>query len=121
MDAMGHVAHWVVTRYRRSRRRVATAVLLAFSLLMGYYVIFDKDGVAAYVQKKHQAQEQQQQIQLLQQENQRLAEHDQRLKNDPDAIEHEARKQLHYTHSGEVIYTLPEAPHSAPPSAKPAK
>ena len=31
------------------------------------------------------------------------------LKSDPDAIEREAREELHYAKPGEVIYTLPAA------------
>jgi cell division protein FtsB len=31
------------------------------------------------------------------------------LQNDPGAIEHQAREELHYTRAGEVIYTLPAA------------
>jgi cell division protein FtsB len=33
-----------------------------------------------------------------------------RLQSDPNAIEHQAREELHYTRPGEVIYTLPDAP-----------
>jgi cell division protein FtsB len=29
------------------------------------------------------------------------------LQEDPDAIEHQAREELHYTRPGEVIVTLP--------------
>jgi cell division protein FtsB len=29
------------------------------------------------------------------------------MQNDPNAIEHQAREELHYTRPGEVIYTLP--------------
>jgi len=46
-------------------------------------------------------------MQQLQTENQQLREHVDRLQNDPSAIEHEAREELHYTRAGEVIYTLP--------------
>ncbi len=105
----------------RSRGRIATVVLVSLSLVIAYFVIFDKDGLASYEQKKHEAQALQQQIDALQQQNQQMATHNQRLKNDPDTIEHEAREQLHYTRSGEVIYTLPEAPHSDPATHKPAK
>lgn len=105
----------------RSRGRIATVVLVAFSLFIAYFVIFDKDGLASYEQKKHQAQVLQQQIDALQQQNLQMALHNQRLKNDPDTIEHEAREQLHYTRPGEVIYTLPEAPHSDPATQKPTK
>jgi cell division protein FtsB len=33
-----------------------------------------------------------------------------RLQNDPGAIEHQAREELHYTRPGEVIVTLPDQP-----------
>jgi cell division protein FtsB len=36
-----------------------------------------------------------------------LKGHVDRLQNDPNAIEHQAREELHYTRPGEVIYTLP--------------
>lgn len=118
---VGATTHPAAAMLFRSRGRVATIIMLALSLVIGYFVIFDHDGLAAYEQKKHQALELQQQIQTLQQENQRMAAHNDRLKNDPDTIEHEAREQLHYTRAGEVIYTLPEAPHAENASAKTAK
>ena len=43
----------------------------------------------------------------LQKENEQLKGHVERLKSDPNAIEHQAREELHYTRPGEVIYTLP--------------
>jgi cell division protein FtsB len=55
----------------------------------------------------------------LQQENGRLREHVDQLQNDPAAIEHQAREELHYTRSGEVIYTLPAAPQAA--ASRPAE
>jgi cell division protein FtsB len=48
-----------------------------------------------------------QQMQDLQRENDLLTEHVGRLQSDPNAIEHQAREELHYTRPGEVIYTLP--------------
>ena len=51
-----------------------------------------------------------QQILVLQQENDRMKQHVDHLKNDPDAIEREARERLHYTRSNEVIYTLNDKP-----------
>ncbi len=47
-------------------------------------------------------------MQQLQKENDRLHEHVDRLQNDPSAIEHAAREELHYTRAGEVIYMLPD-------------
>ena len=115
------MAQQAATWLFRSRGRIATVVMVALSLFIAYFVVFDKDGLASYEQKKHQALALQQQIDALQQQNQQMATHNQRLKNDPDTIEHEAREQLHYTRSGEVIYTLPEAPRSDPATQKPAK
>ena len=92
------------------RRKAATVVLVALSVSLSLYAIFGHDGIVAYQQKQHQAQQLHQQIQDMQKENERLALHDQRLKKDPDTIEYEAREQMHYTRPGEVIYTLPEAP-----------
>jgi cell division protein FtsB len=43
----------------------------------------------------------------LERQNEVLKGHVQRLQSDPNAIEHQAREQLHYTRPGEVIYTLP--------------
>ena len=48
-----------------------------------------------------------QQMQELQRENDRLKSHVDRLQSDPNAIEHQAREELHYTRPGEVIYALP--------------
>ena len=91
------------------RRRAATAATAALALVMAYGVIFGHNGLTAFAHKKEEAKVLQQQMQQLQKENDRLHEHITHLQNDPDAIEHEAREELHYTRSGEVIYTLPNA------------
>ena len=91
------------------RRRVATMATGALALVMFYGVIFGHNGLTAYVHKRAEARDLQQQMQQLQKENERLNEHIDRLQSDPDAIEHEAREELHYTRAGEVIYTLPDA------------
>lgn len=91
------------------RRRAATIATGALALGMAYGVIFGHNGLTAFVHKREEAGELQQQMQQLQKENERLTEHIDRLQSDPDAIEHEAREELHYTRSGEVIYTLPDA------------
>jgi cell division protein FtsB len=49
-------------------------------------------------------------LRSLERENERLKGHVNRLESDPDAIEQQAREELHYTRPGEVIYTLPSAP-----------
>jgi cell division protein FtsB len=92
------------------RRKAATVLFVALSAFLGFYAIFGHDGLVAYQQKQHQAQQLHQQILDLQTQNDRLAVHDQRLKTDRDTIEYEAREQMHYTRPGEVIYTMPQAP-----------
>ncbi|MHB8889851.1 MAG: FtsB family cell division protein [Acidobacteriaceae bacterium] len=91
------------------RRKVATGGALLLALLLGYHIIFGQNGITIYEQKRHEARELQSQIQDLQQENAQLKDHVDRLKQDPDAIEHQAREELHYTRPGEVIYALPPA------------
>lgn len=91
------------------RRRGATIATTTLALVMAYGVIFGHNGLTAYAHKREEAKELQQQMLQLQKENERLHEHVDHLQSDPDAIEHEAREELHYTRSGEVIYTLPNA------------
>ncbi len=89
------------------RRRAATIATATLALVMAYGVIFGHNGLTAFAHKREEAKSLQRQMQQLQTENQQLREHVDRLQNDPSAIEHEAREELHYTRSGEVIYTLP--------------
>src|SRR5216684_3834596 len=103
----------IVRLYERSQvgwRKVATGAAALLALAMGYHVIFGQNGLTAYQQKRQDAQTLNRQLQSLQRENELLKGHVDRLQNDPNAIEHQAREELHYTRPGEVIYTLPEAP-----------
>jgi cell division protein FtsB len=97
--ARGHIYIW--------RRRGATIAVGVLALGMGYGVVFGHNGLTAFAKKREEAKDLQQQMQVLKTENERLRGHVERLQNDPSAIEHEARAQLHYTRNGEVIYTLP--------------
>jgi cell division protein FtsB len=81
--------------------------LLALSV--GYHVIFGANGLTVYLQKRQETRTLNAQLQSLQHENDRLKEHVERLQSDPNAIEHQAREELHYTRPGEVIYALPGA------------
>lgn len=99
------------------RRRAATIAIGSLTLVMAYGVIFGHNGLTAFAHKREEAKSLQLQMQQLQKENQQLHEHVDRLQNDPSAIEHEAREELHYTRAGEVIYTLPADTTAA---AKPA-
>jgi cell division protein FtsB len=91
------------------RRRAATIAAGALALGMAYGVIFGHNGVTSFLHKREEARSLQLQMQQLQIENQRLQGHVDLLQNDPGAIEHQAREELHYTRAGEVIYTLPAA------------
>ena len=88
-------------------RKVATGAAALLALAMGYHVIFGQNGLTAYQQKRQDAQALDHQLHSLQHENDLLKGHVDRLQNDPSAIEHQAREELHYTRPGEVIYTLP--------------
>jgi cell division protein FtsB len=107
--------------YERSQvgwRKVATAAAALLALAMGYHVIFGQNGLTAYQQKRQDAETLDRQLHSLQRENDKLKGHVDRLQNDPNAIEHQAREELHYTRPGEVIYTLPA---SAGASGRPSE
>lgn len=109
--AKGHLYLW--------RRRAATMAVAALALGMAYGVVFGHNGLTAFARKREEAKSLQVQMQQLQKENDRLTEHVDHLQNDPGAIEHQAREELHYTRSGEVIYTLPNAKPAGQPASKP--
>ncbi len=111
--AKDHVYLW--------RRRAATIATGSLALVMFYGVIFGHNGLTAFAHKREEAKTLQQQMIQLQKENELLHQHIDHLQSDPDAIEHEAREELHYTRSGEVIYTLPSSPSSSNPSAPATK
>jgi cell division protein FtsB len=112
-EIAGHVRE----RFYSWRRKAATVGVGALALLMGYGVVFGHNGLTVFEHKREEAKSLQKQMQMLQTENERLRGHVDRLQNDPGAIEHQAREELHYTRAGEVIYTLPSAPSAAPAPA----
>lgn len=110
-----HLAHlplssWMKEWVQQGWRPAGTLVAVGLALLFGWGVVNGKHGLSAWEQQRMHDRQLRQEIQDLQQENSRLRNHIQHLKSDPDAIEHEAREQLHYARPGEVIYTLPAAP-----------
>jgi cell division protein FtsB len=90
----------------RVRRTVATAVAIGLALFFGWHAFFGQNGITAYAQKRAENHSLQTQIEKLKQENTTLSDHVDHLQTDADTIEMEARKRLHYTRPGEVIYTL---------------
>lgn len=100
------VRRWGGTVYSQ-RRRFATFAATALTLAVGYNVVFGHNGLAAYQQKRQDAQSLDRQLKTLTRENETMKGHVDRLQEDPDAIEHQAREELHYTRPGEVIVSLP--------------
>jgi cell division protein FtsB len=100
-------------RVQAEWRKVATGAAAVLAIGLGYHVVFGQNGLTAYQQKRQDSQALAGQLRSLQRENELLKGHVERLQNDPNAIEHQAREELHYTRPGEVIYTLP-----APPAVK---
>ncbi|HEV2136961.1 MAG TPA: septum formation initiator family protein [Terracidiphilus sp.] len=110
--------HWA----ERLRWPAGTMLAVLLALLVTWHVINGKDGLSAWQKKRAEERQYQQEIDRLQKENAQLRDRIQHLQTDPDAIEHEAREELHYAKPGEVIYTLP-APLPPPQgqSTSPAK
>ena len=90
-----------------SRRKLATAAIVALACILGYHAIFGANGFLVFHQKRTELQKLDQEIQTLQQENASSEQQIKALKSDPQAIEKEAREHLHYARDGEVIYKLP--------------
>lgn len=91
-------------------RKAATFAAALLALAMGYHIIFGQNGLTAYQQKRQETHNLQIQMHDLERENDQLKAHVNRLQHDPNAIEHQARQELHYTRPGEVIYTMPQTP-----------
>ncbi len=103
------------------RRKVATAAAAVLAVALGYHVVFGQNGLIAYKQKREETRSLDGQLDALRRENERLREHTDRLQGSPDAIEHQAREELHYTRPGEVIYTLPVKPGVQSPAPVPVR
>jgi len=108
-EAATGVRRWLQDIYGQ-RRRFATVAAAALALGVGYHVVFGQNGLTAFEKKKQDARALALQLDDLKRENDALMGHVERLQNDPGAIEHQAREELHYTRPGEVIVTLPSEP-----------
>jgi cell division protein FtsB len=94
------------------RRRGATFALCLVAAWVAYHVIFGANGMLIYSHKRTEYRALNKEILELKHENQQLNQRVDALKNDPQAIEKEAREQLRLARPGEVIYTLPQPPRS---------
>ena len=99
-------ASWT-SKIWEQRRRVATVAAAALTVAVGYHVIFGPNGLTVYEKKRQETTTLAKQLHDLEQDDEALRGHVGRLQMDPNAIEHEAREELHYTRPGEVIITLP--------------
>lgn len=89
----------------RMRRRLATGLVVLAALGFAYSAIFGENGINMFERKRAEDHAIQKRIEDLKQQNATLRRNIEELKNDPDAIEHEARERLHYARPGEVIWT----------------
>jgi cell division protein FtsB len=96
----------------QSRRAYWASIAGVVALVagLGYHVVYGEHGYLALRREQRQYRLLQQRADGLQQENQELQKQIDLLKRqDPDAIEKEAREQLHMAKPGEIIFTLPDA------------
>ena len=97
---------WLVLEWRRLG--TAAAILLIVGLVL--HAMFGANGMIIYRQKHAEMQALQTEVERVQKENNQYVDQIKSLKSDPAAIEKEAREQLHYTRSGEVVYVTPDPP-----------
>ena len=103
----GQMFEYVCENFYRARRRLATAGVGVLVLWLGFHVIFGANGMVVYQNKRAEYKKLQIEMQRAEDENKQLTKQVDELRNDPKAIEREAREQLHYTKKGELIYLLP--------------
>jgi cell division protein FtsB len=108
-------------RLYRRRRRIATTAILVLAAWVFLHVTFGANGMVVFKQKRAAIKDLQRQVDDLQKENDRYSEQIKALKTDPQAIEKEAREQLHYARPGEVVYVPPAAATPQKPDTKAAK
>jgi cell division protein FtsB len=108
-------------RVYERRRKLATSILGALAIWLFIHVVFGANGMVVYEGKKADYRQLEKEIGDLEAENGRYAERIKNLKNDPQAIEREAREQLRYARPGEVVYVAPSLPPADKPASKAAK
>ncbi len=91
-------------------RRIGTVIGAALAASLAYHVVFGQNGLTTFEHKRQETRELANEQHRLVRENDFYSGHVARLQTDPDAIEHQAREELHYTRPGEVIYTIPASP-----------
>lgn len=92
----------------KTLRRNAIFVMALLSLVMLMHEIFGRNGYLTLRNEKKQYTVLQKQIQTVSEENKQLEQKIHALKNNPEAVEKQARDQLHLAKPGEIIYMLPD-------------
>jgi len=104
--------HWDHKPFRRN----AILVLALATLVLVMHEIFGQHGYLVLRRQKQEYNSLQQKIQTLSQENQQLDQKIKSLKTNPEAIEKQAREQLHLVRPGEFVYMLPNKKQPKDPS-----
>ena len=110
-----------ITRVFGWRRKLGTAVASVLAAWILFHVLFGANGTVAYGKKRAEYSALEKDVSQLQKENDQLQRHVEALKSDPAAIEREAREQLHYTKTGEIVYVAPPPPPAQTPKNNSAK
>jgi cell division protein FtsB len=92
------------------RRKLGTVAVGVIAVWLFIHVMFGANGMVVYKQKRAEYKNLQKELDVLQQENDRYNQQIKALKSDTEAIEKEAREQLHYVRPGEVVYVSPAPP-----------
>ena len=90
----GQMFEYVCEKFYRARRRLATAGVGVLVLWLGFHVIFGANGMVVYQNKRAEYKKLQIEMQRAEDENKQLTKQVDELRNDPKAIEREAREQL---------------------------
>jgi cell division protein FtsB len=96
--------------FYRMRRVLATLCIGVLAVFIGYKVIFGANGMKIYEGKRAEAVRLQQQIDQEKIKNEQLQHQvDNLQREEPNAIEKEAREQLGYVKPGEIVLVEPQA------------
>jgi cell division protein FtsB len=95
--------------FYRTRRVLATLCIGVLAVFIGYKVIFGANGMKVYQGKRAEAVRLQQQIDDEKIKNEQLQHRvDGLQREEPSAVEKEAREQLGYVKPGEIVLVEPQ-------------
>ena len=95
--------------FYRTRRVLATLCIGVLAVFIAYKVIFGANGMKVYQGKRAEAVRLQQQIDDEKMKSEQLQHRvDSLQREDPNAIEKEAREQLGYVKPGEIVLVEPQ-------------